>query len=250
MKKQVKLTQPDLYNVIKESVKKVILEFGTADGEKGDKNRTKMAKVAVRNLKKGNADAYNNAVNSITKGGGTKNQLADFNKKFEKENMGEATDFDKRNWYGSEGYYGDEKLEEYNDTELQHIYGRPSYDEDFDDELNDQPANNLAAEGRKAFKVNEAQLKAIIRESVNIILNEIGDTPKGNFALNAVRGRRAAKRYRTNMNLKDRADNDRVIGIAGDTIYKNYCKNHELGLDNEAGYRYGFDKGVEKYENK
>ena len=209
MKKQVKLTQSDLYNVIKESVKKVILEFGTDQGELGDKNRTLMAMAAKRGLENNNSTIYDNAYQSITHGGAKDGLTRD-------ETIGVLNDFQKK----FEGF-------------------------------NEQPANDLAAnEGRMAFKVNEAQLKAIIRESVNIILNEIGDTPKGNFALNAVRGRRAAKRYRTNMNLKDRADNDRVIGIAGDTIYKNYCKNHELGLDNEAGYRYGFDKGVEKYENK
>ena len=78
-------------------------------------------------------------------------------------------------------------------------------------------------------------------------LNEIGDTPKGNFALNAVRGRRAAKGYRTNMGVKDKAENERVMGMASDTAYKNYSNNKNLGFNNDAGYRYGFDKGVEKY---
>lgn len=226
MEKQVKLTQQDLYNVIKESVKKVILEFGTADGEKGDDNRSKMAKVAARNLKKGNVETYNNAVNSITKGGGTKNHLADFNKKFEKENMEEATDFDKRNWYGSEGYYdygdtADRPVEEYNDTELQHIYGRPSYDEDFDDLLNSQPANNLATEGKKAFKVNESQLKDIIRESVNILLEKFGNSQVGQYQL----GRLAARK-------KEQGDEEG---------YKNVVNNAKL--------QWGAEKGVGTNQN-
>lgn len=89
--------------------------------------------------------------------------------------------------------------------------------------------------------------KRSVRESINRRLNEIGDTPRGNFALNAVRGRRAAKRWRTNMGVNDRAENDRVMGMADDIAWKNYRNNRNLGYNNEAGYRYGFDKGVEKY---
>ena len=99
---------------------------------------------------------------------------------------------------------------------------------------------------KKLIRLTEQDLHRIIMESVNSVLNEIGDTPRGNFALNAVRGRRAAKGYRTNMGLNDKAENDRVISMAGDTAYK----NSKLGANNEAGYRYGFDKGVEKYTKK
>ena len=89
--------------------------------------------------------------------------------------------------------------------------------------------------------------KRNVKESIDRRLDEIGDTPRGNFALNAVRGRRAAKRWRTNMGVKDRAENDRVKGMADDIAWKNYCNNRSLGYNNEAGYRYGFNKGVEKY---
>ena len=89
--------------------------------------------------------------------------------------------------------------------------------------------------------------KRSVKESINRRLNEIGDTPRGNFALNAVRGRRAAKRWRTNMGVNDRAENDRVMGMVDDIAWKNYRNNRNLGYNNEAGYRYGFDKGVEKY---
>lgn len=89
--------------------------------------------------------------------------------------------------------------------------------------------------------------KRSVKESIDRRLNEIGDTPRGNFALNAVRGRRAAKRWRTNMGVNDRAENDRVMGMADDIAWKNFKNNRSLGYNNEAGYRYGFDKGVEKY---
>ena len=59
---------------------------------------------------------------------------------------------------------------------------------------------------KKLIRLTESDLHRIVKESVNEILNEIGGTPNGNFVLNAIRGRRAAKRYRTNMGLKDRAD--------------------------------------------
>ena len=173
MKKQVKLTESELFDVIKESVKNLVMEFG----EKNPEVRDYRAKKSAEDLKKGDSSTYETSVKSIRDCGADNETMADFQNKFEKHGVKEATDFDKRNWYGSEGYYdyddkADSPVEEYNDIELQHIYGRPSYDEDFDDSLNSQPANNLAAEGKKAFKVNESQLKDIIRESVLRILGE------------------------------------------------------------------------------
>lgn len=98
----------------------------------------------------------------------------------------------------------------------------------------------------KKYKLKESELRGIIREAV---INEIGNTPKYNFALNAVRGRRAAKQYRTNMGTRERAENNRVMNMAGDIAYKNYKENPELGYDNPAGYFYGFQKGIDKYQN-
>lgn len=100
---------------------------------------------------------------------------------------------------------------------------------------------------KKLIRLTENDLHRIVSESVNKILNEIGDTPRGNFALNAVRGRRAAKQYRTNMGANAKAENNKVMGMADDASWSNYQKNPKLGYKNEAGYRYGFDKGVEKY---
>jgi len=180
MKKQVKLTESELFDVIRESVKNLVMEFG----EKNPKVRDYRAKKSAEDLKKGDPRTYETSVKSMGDCGADKETMADFQNKFEKHGVKEATDFDKRNWYGSKGYYNyddtaDRPVEEYNDIELQHIYGRPSYDEDFDDSLNSQPANNLAAKERKAFKVNESQLNAIIKESVERILRETytGDEP-------------------------------------------------------------------------
>ena len=100
---------------------------------------------------------------------------------------------------------------------------------------------------RRKVRLTESDLHNIIKEAVKSVINEVGDTPTGNFLVNAVKGRRAAKRYYTNMNAKDRAENDRVISMADDTAWNNYENNPQLGYHNEAGYRYGFDKGVEKY---
>lgn len=102
---------------------------------------------------------------------------------------------------------------------------------------------------RKTIKLTENDLRNLIAESVKRVLSEAGygNTPQGNFALNAVRGRRAAKRYYTNMNGKERAENDRVMNLAGDKLYGNYREKPDLGLDNQAGYYYGFQKGLEKY---
>ena len=145
MKKQVKLTESELYKVIRESVKSLVTELGGTPS-----TRTAMAQAAKRAIKKGDDSVYHNAVNSITKGGGSKNDLGDFGKKFEIEdgtNLEEFTDFDKQKTFG------------------------PDYDEDFDDNFNEQPAN-VAAENKEAIKITESQLKDIVKESVKIILNK------------------------------------------------------------------------------
>jgi hypothetical protein len=200
MKKQINLTQSDLYNVIKESVKNVILEYGNTQ-----KVRSKMAKAARRAVKKGDSSVYQNAVNSITKGGGSKKDLEDFQKEYEdkleeSKNLKEYTEFDKMKMYGQDVDYDEnfenledsENLEEYNDIDLQNIYSRPSYDEDFEDVgFNQQPSNVVTGEGRKPVKVTESQLKAIIRESVKTILKEVGETEEGQKKLGGLAARKS-----------------------------------------------------------
>lgn len=170
MKQQIRLTESDLYDVIRESVKSLVMEYG--DTKKG---REKLAKASKRALKKGDSSVYQNSVKSITNGGGSKDDLADFNKKFEDE-LDESSN-----------------IEEFTDFDKMKAFGYPEYDEDFDDELNSQPSNILASEGRKQMKVTESQLKDIIKESVRRILKEIGDTEEGQKKLGGLAARKSAK---------------------------------------------------------
>lgn len=198
MKQQIKLTESDLYDVIRESVKSLVMEYG--DTKKG---REKLAKASKRALKKGDSSVYQDSVKSITKGGGSKDDLADFNKKFENE-LDESSN-----------------LEEFTDFDKMKAFGQPDYDEDFDDELNSQPANNLAAEGKKQMKVTESELKEIIKESVRSILKEIGNSQVGQYQL----GRLAARK-------KEQGDDD---------AYKNVV--------NRAKLQWGADRGTGSNQN-
>lgn len=157
MKQQIKLTESGLYDVIREAVNSLIMEFGSDPGKKGAENREKMAKASKRALKKGDSSVYQNSVNSITKGGGDKEALADFNKKFEGE------------------------IEE--DSDAEELSG----------DFNTQPANNLATEGRQQFKVTESQLKDIIKESVKRILREVGETEDGQEKLGGLAARKSTR---------------------------------------------------------
>ena len=73
-------------------------------------------------------------------------------------------------------------LKEYTDFDKTKMYGRPSFDyedeEDYEDNFNEQPVNNLAANEGRQYKVNESQLHQIIKESVMRILNESFKSPK------------------------------------------------------------------------
>jgi hypothetical protein len=62
------------------------MEFGVGNSEEAKENREKMAKASKRALDQGNDEIYNKSVWSITNGGGSKEDLADFNDEFEKLN--------------------------------------------------------------------------------------------------------------------------------------------------------------------
>lgn len=100
---------------------------------------------------------------------------------------------------------------------------------------------------RVVYRLTESDLHRIIKESVKKALNEIGDTPKGNFALNAVKGRAAARpRYHNDKygSLKDKEKQNNIVNQADDKAWDNYQKNPKLGYHNEAGYNYGYQKGM------
>ena len=58
MKKQVKLTESELYKVIRESVKSLVTELGGTPS-----TRTAMAQAAKRAIKKGDDSVYHNEKN-------------------------------------------------------------------------------------------------------------------------------------------------------------------------------------------
>lgn len=101
---------------------------------------------------------------------------------------------------------------------------------------------------KQIIRLTESDLHRLIKESVKNYLNEIGDTPRGNFALNAVRGRAAARpRYHNDKygSVDARAKQQRIASDASDKTWDNYKKNPKLGFDNEAGYNYGYSKGID-----
>ena len=72
-------------------------------------------------------------------------------------------------------------------------------------------------------RLTESKLKQIVAESVKKVLSEIGDTPKGQFALGAVRGRASARpRYQNNkyggLNAKSKQDN--IANNAADAAWE------------------------------
>lgn len=67
---------------------------------------------------------------------------------------------------------------------------------------------------KKVVRLTESQLHSIITESVKSILNEIGDTPKGQYMLGGVNGRRSARNgYGDNF-----YDEDEIYDYASDSL--------------------------------
>jgi hypothetical protein len=76
----------NLRKSINETVKQFIMEFGSGNSEKAKENRKKMAMASKRAVDKGDDSVYHNSVRSITTGGGSREDLGDFNDEFEKLN--------------------------------------------------------------------------------------------------------------------------------------------------------------------
>ena len=85
------------------------------------------------------------------------------------------------------------------------------------------------------------------------VLSEIGDTPQGQFAINAVKGRAAARpRYQNKQygGMQAKAQQDAIVNQAGDAAY--YARkeadpqyqNRDMDDYANAGYNYGFQKGM------
>ena len=102
---------------------------------------------------------------------------------------------------------------------------------------------------KNIIRLTESDLYNLVSNAVRQYINEIGDTPRGNFALNAVRGRAIARpRYHNDKygGINAKANQSNIASMASDKAWDNYVKNPKLGFHNEAGYNYGYSKGVEE----
>ena len=104
-------------------------------------------------------------------------------------------------------------------------YGMPA-----DEETNESKNMN-----KKLIRLTESDLHRIVKESVDNLLNEIGDTPKGQYALGRLAYRKGEERPRMGQNVgKMRKDsgND-IFKYADKAAHKNGMYGHE--------YRNGYD---------
>jgi hypothetical protein len=169
--------------------------------------------------------------------------------------------------YGKDGGYGRTRMWDYaHETTPEEFYGDKDMGKKFRDaekdveDFNSEKSHYVNGKGwsnesKKNIKMNkqiirltESDLHRLIKESVKNYLNEIGDTPRGNFALNAVRGRAAARpRYHNDKygSVDARVKQQKIASDASDKAWDNYKKNPKLGFDNEAGYNYGYSKGID-----
>ena len=96
-------------------------------------------------------------------------------------------------------------------------------------------------------KITIDQLKDIIKEAIN----EVGDTKEGQYLVNAVRGRAAARpRYQNSKynSVPQKQKQSNTVNMAGDAAWKGRQQSNEnpAELDRyaDAGYNYGYQKGM------
>jgi hypothetical protein len=112
----------------------------------------------------------------------------------------------------------------------------------------EQNENNIQMESKnmnkKLIRLTESDLHKIVKESVNRIINEIGNTDKGQDALGQVRGR-ADKRSK----LLGGAIGNKYRKISRDAQDKAYSQGKKHGFDiydPNGAYDKGISKGYEK----
>lgn len=125
IKKSLKITESDLHNIVEESVNILLKEYGDNFW-----NRLRMADAAKRAVNRGDDSVYHNALNSLVKRGSTKDEMGQFQNRFEKSPIEDAT----------------------------------SFDEDFED-LNQGPINDVA-ESKQTVRLNHQQFMRMLKESV------------------------------------------------------------------------------------
>ena len=101
---------------------------------------------------------------------------------------------------------------------------------------------------RKRYRLTESRLRCLIREAVKSILNEAGDSKRGQWMLGRLRNRQSnggGKFSRSSLSYND----------AGEVAYNanggNYSDDYHQGYDDEE--KYGFDRNLgwdsKKYKN-
>ena len=91
---------------------------------------------------------------------------------------------------------------------------------------------------KRTIRLTEADLHNMISEAVKTALNEIGDTPDGQFALGQVAGR---AKFRGDKEMYKRADDEARSHYSGD-----YKSTYRTGLDNQFDYEtYKDDKRLD-----
>lgn len=109
---------------------------------------------------------------------------------------------------------------EYNDTTgVAIVHGNMQTPQEV---VNNQTLNCNRNMNKKLIRLTESDLHRIVKESVNKILNEIGDTPQGQYALGRV-GERARRR-----------DDGKTMNMARQTAFRARENNPNLGRGYES----------------
>ena len=171
------------------------------------------------------------------------------NNKQEGDSDRDIENYAKKHWTDCKGkrVYGTDLEKSYNDGYDAEYYNimKPRYDSICNSiEKYKQRKNESKNMNKKLIRLTESDLHKIVKESVNKIINEIGDTEKGQDALGQVRGR-ADKRSK----LLGGAIGNKYRKISHDAQEKAYSQGEKHGFDiydPNGAYDKGISKGYEK----
>jgi hypothetical protein len=107
---------------------------------------------------------------------------------------------------------------------------------------------------KRLIRLTESDLHRIVKESVNNVLNEIGDTNRGQYML----GRLAGRKYANNYNKNGYDEAGKIANYAQQqrpykSVYNPYTSGYDNGFegnDGQEGYDYYKKMDADDWQSK
>ena len=242
MRKRVKLTEEGLKNLISKSINGIINEgmYGYPDdcdqiilAYQHDRESMELYESIIQTLLKKHKKGVNLSFDILVNSGVMKKFQQYVFRKFKQY---QDTPMLRSTPYTFREYVANRMIEQIENGEY---------------ELKENKETNM---NKKLIRLTESDLHRIVKESVNRVLNEIGDTNRGQYML----GRLAGRKYANNYNTNGYDESGKIANYAQQqrqykSVYNPYTSGYDNGFegkDGQEGYDYYKKMDADDWQSK